>query len=83
MMNRRSFIQGIIAVPAIVRSASLMPIRGIVMSVNGFDMQASLNVMAFVADWEEVAKLIMPVRAVAVAYSAQQIVDGVIIAAGG
>ena len=35
MMHRRSFIQGIIAAPAIVKSASLMPIRGIVMPLYG------------------------------------------------
>lgn len=33
MLNRRSFLSGILAAPAVVRAASLMPVRGIVMPV--------------------------------------------------
>lgn len=33
MINRRSFLTGLIAAPAVVQFASLMPIRGIVMDI--------------------------------------------------
>ncbi len=33
-MNRRSFLRGLIAAPAVVAVGSLMPIRGIVMAVD-------------------------------------------------
>lgn len=35
MLNRRSFITGLIAAPAIVKAASLMPVRGVIMDVDG------------------------------------------------
>ena len=33
MLNRRSFLTGLIAAPVVVKAASLMPIRGIIMPV--------------------------------------------------
>lgn len=32
-MNRRAFVRGLVAAPAIVAASSLMPIRGIIMAV--------------------------------------------------
>lgn len=60
-MNRRSFLFGasasLIAAPAIVRAASLMPIRGIVMPVTAPEVTLAYGRLTidpdFLAKWRE------------------------------
>ena len=36
MIHRRSFLKGLIAAPVVVKAASLMPIRGIIMPIEPY-----------------------------------------------
>lgn len=74
-MNRRGFITGLaslVAAPAIVKAASLMPVRGIVMAADYGYSPAMYAIGSLVeydramwqCRWTEVAKLIYPAHRV-------------------
>jgi hypothetical protein len=53
-MNRRSFLTGalgLVAAPAVVPFASLMPVRGIVMAIQPYGMSPGTRAMLDIQEW--------------------------------